>query len=165
MTTSEPQEVPRTAIDIVICLLPGGIDRIYSSSPRPGVSLRTIHLLPGGIDRIYTALPLSIALIDPGLTNPVPVARHFKSSGPIPPERLDIRQALSAAGFTESDRTAVVPEAILASLARCATLLRSIADGDEQAFDYVDPAAHEAAQLLNDVGRSDLLEEWKLDDK
>ena len=120
MTTSQLQEPPRTAIDVTICLL------------------------PGGIDRIYTALPLSVALIDPDLPNPV--ARAFKTSGPIPPDRDDVRQALSAGGFVESDRTAVVPEAFLASLARCANLLRSIAEGDERAFDYVDPAAHEAAQ-------------------
>jgi hypothetical protein len=120
-------------------------------------------LLPGGIDRIYTALPLSVALIDPDLPNPV--ARPFQTSGPIPPDGHDVRHALSAGGFAESDRTAVVPEALLASLARCANLLRSIAAGDEQAFDYVDSAAREAFQLLTDVGRPDLLEEWKLDEE
>jgi hypothetical protein len=138
MTTSQPQEGQRTAIDVTVCLL------------------------PGGIDHIYTALPLSIALIDATLPNPV--ARRFQTSGPIPPDRHDVRQALSAGGFVESERTTLVPEAVLASLARCATLLRSIADGGERAFDYADPAAFHAAQLLNDVGRADLLEWWKLEE-
>jgi hypothetical protein len=95
---------------------------------------------------------------------PNPVARPFQTSCPIPPDRDDIRQALGADGFIESERSVAIPEAVLASLARCANLLRSIADGGERAFEYVDAAAHQAAEVLKDVGRTSLLEAWKLED-